>query len=66
MDLQAIRKKIDNTENIVHDGTYHTKQFNEHSGTIMDTLKGDLADTTIKFAKVLEVRTEVRILKINY
>lgn len=60
MDIQNIRKKIDDLQKL-SDSFRGNKHTTSHNVNIIDTLKIGLSDTTDSFAKVLEVRTEVYI-----
>lgn len=60
MDIQAIRKKLQAMDQMVASQGRQNSQSATHSGVVMDTLNGNLGETTLQFTKILEMRTEVR------
>jgi len=59
MDIQAIRKKLKTMESMVHSQGRQSAQSATHSDVVMETLTGNLGQTTMQFTKILELRTEV-------
>jgi hypothetical protein len=60
LDIQAIRKKIQGMDALVASQGRQNEQTSTHSGVVMETLAGNLGQTTMQFSKILEMRTEVR------
>lgn len=60
MDIQAIRKKIQTMDQLANSQGRQNSQSASHSGVVMETLSGNLGETTLQFTKILELRTEVR------
>ena len=60
LDIQAIRKKLQNMESMVVAQGRQNEQTSTHSGVVIDTLANNLGATAMQFTKILELRTEVR------
>lgn len=60
MDIQAIKRKLQSMEALSNSQTGASQQSIEHSGMVVGTLSDNLRDTTMQFAQILELRTEVR------
>lgn len=59
MDIEAIRKKLQTMNTMVATQGRQSEQSATHSGVVMETLTGNLGETTLQFTKILEMRTEV-------
>ena len=62
LDIQAIRKKIQNMEALVASQGRQNDQTSTHSGVVVETLNSNLGQTALQFTKILELRTEVRLI----
>jgi syntaxin 5 len=58
LDIQAIRKKLQNMESMVVAQGRQNEQTSTHSGVVIDTLANNLGATAMQFTKILELRTE--------